>query len=69
MTQSIIAIARNTYRESIRSKALYSLFFFAVVLLGLSFFFGRVTIGDEAVVKSRRGTISGRASASPHRRL
>lgn len=53
--QSIIAIARNTFRESLRSKILYALFFFAFVLLCLSSFFGTVTIGDQVVVVKNFG--------------
>jgi ABC-type transport system involved in multi-copper enzyme maturation permease subunit len=44
---NIFVIALNTCREAIRSKVLYLLFFFAVILILLSLFFGSVTIGDR----------------------
>jgi ABC-type transport system involved in multi-copper enzyme maturation permease subunit len=48
--RAIFTIALNTYRESIRSKILYSLLFFAVIVVLLSTFFGSVTIGDQSKV-------------------
>lgn len=49
---SIYYIALNTYRESIRSKILYSVLFFAVAIILISAFFGTVTIGrQEKVIK------------------
>jgi len=53
--ERILAIARNTYRESVRSKVLYSLFFFAFLVMVLSFFFGTVTIGDRVLVVKNFG--------------
>jgi len=46
----ILLIAKNTFRESIRSKILYSVVFFAVVLVTASVFFGRVSIGDSGKI-------------------
>lgn len=46
----ISAIAWNTYRESVRSKLLYSVFFFAALLVAVSALFGSVTIGDQVKV-------------------
>ena len=43
-------IALNTCRESIRSKLLYSVLIFAVLLAIISAFFGTVTIGDRTKV-------------------
>jgi Cu-processing system permease protein len=54
----IYAIALNTFRESVRSKIVYSLFFFAAVLLGVSTFFGAVTIGDQVKVIKDFGLFS-----------
>lgn len=46
-------IALNTCRESIRSKLLYSVLTFAVLLVVISALFGTVTIGDQIkVIKS-----------------
>jgi len=46
----ILYIGINTYRESVRSKILYSLIFFAVIVVCVSAFFGSVTIGDQVKV-------------------
>jgi ABC-type transport system involved in multi-copper enzyme maturation permease subunit len=43
-------IALSTYRESIRSKILYSILVFAVLVVGASALFGSVTIGDQVKV-------------------
>ncbi len=48
--RKFIPIAQNTYRESLRSKVLYSLLLFAALLVGASIFFGSVTIGDQVKV-------------------
>jgi Cu-processing system permease protein len=48
--QGVIALALTTYREAIRSKILYSVFFFLIALLLLSAFFGSVTVGDQLKV-------------------
>ncbi|MEZ4753011.1 MAG: ABC transporter permease subunit [Bdellovibrionota bacterium] len=45
--QKISTIAINTFRESIRSKILYSLIIFAGVLVLISSLFGSVTIGEQ----------------------
>ncbi|MCB0354392.1 MAG: ABC transporter permease subunit, partial [Bdellovibrionales bacterium] len=54
----IAVIALNTFRESMRSKVLYSLFFFAVVLILASAFFGSVSIGDQVKVIKDFGLFS-----------
>lgn len=53
---SVIAI--NTFRESIRSKILYSLLFFAALLVLASAFFGSVSIGDQLKVIKDFGLFS-----------
>ncbi len=45
--QKIIAIAINTFRESVRDKIFYSLLAFAVLMLAFSLVLGNLTIGDE----------------------
>ena len=45
--QKIIAIALNTFRESIRDRIFYSLLAFAVIMLAFSLVLGNLTIGDE----------------------
>ena len=48
----ISAIALNTFREAVRNKILYTAVLFALVLVGVSAFFGSVSIGSqEKVIK------------------
>lgn len=51
-------IALNTFRESIRSKILYSVLFFAFILVGVSALLGSVTIGDQVKVIKDFGLFS-----------
>ena len=46
----IAAIALNTFRQAVRNRILYSLLLFAFLLVGISAFFGTVSIGDQARV-------------------
>jgi Cu-processing system permease protein len=46
----ILAIALTTYRELMRSKILYLVIFFSMILVGVSALFGIVTIGDQVKV-------------------
>ena len=46
----IAAIALNTFREAIRNKILYSVIFFGFILIGVSVFFGAVSIIDQVRV-------------------
>jgi Cu-processing system permease protein len=48
--RNVMAIAISTFRESVRNKIVYSVFFFLAILLGGSALFGSVTMGDEVVV-------------------
>lgn len=43
----VLAIALNTWRESIRSKVLYSILLFACLITAISAAFGWASIGDE----------------------
>lgn len=56
--RKVFAIALNTYREAIRSKILYIVLFFALVVLLISTFFGTVTIGDQIKVIKDFGLFS-----------
>lgn len=48
----VLAIGLNTFREALRNKILYSVVFFALLLIGVSAFFGAVSIGQqEQVIK------------------
>lgn len=44
---TVLAIARNTAREAIRNKVLYSIAFFALLMVGVSAVFGAASIGDQ----------------------
>ncbi len=44
--QRIKAIAANTFREAVRDKILYSLLFFALVMIGSSVLVAELTIGE-----------------------
>lgn len=46
--QSVMAVANNTFRETIRDKILYNLVFFALLLIGSSVLLGALTIGEQA---------------------
>jgi Cu-processing system permease protein len=50
MLHRILAIAQNTFRESIRSKVLYSVIFFTLLVCIAASAFGRVTIGNQELV-------------------
>jgi ABC-type transport system involved in multi-copper enzyme maturation permease subunit len=45
--QRILAIAGNTYRETIRDKILYNLILFALIMILSSLALGRLTLGNE----------------------
>lgn len=46
--QSLLVVARNTFRETVRDKILYNLVFFALLLIGASVLLGTLTIGEQA---------------------
>ena len=46
----IYTIALNTYRESVRSKILYSVLMFAFLFIFIASIFGSVTVGDQVKV-------------------
>lgn len=50
MFRRIFTIALNTFRESVRSKILYSVICFGILVCGTASAFGRVTIGDQGLV-------------------
>ena len=54
----VLAIALNTFREAVRNKILYSAVLFAIVLVGVSAFFGSVTIGSQVEVIKDFGLFS-----------
>lgn len=56
--EKVWIIALNTYRESIRSKILYSTFFFAGLIVLVTTIFGSVTIGDQVKVIKDFGLMS-----------
>jgi len=48
--KKIIAIAVNTFRESIRDRIYYSLLVFALLMLGFSMVLGSLTLGDPVKI-------------------
>src|SRR5262245_60486211 len=46
--QSLLIVARNTFRETVRDKILYNLVFFALLLIGASVLLGTLTMGEQA---------------------
>ncbi|MBL7661951.1 ABC transporter permease subunit [bacterium] len=54
----IITIAQNTFREAIRSKVLFTVFFFVALLIAIAAVFGSVSIGDHAKVVKDFGLFS-----------
>ena len=46
--QSLLVVARNTFRETVRDKILYNLVFFALLLIGASVLLGELTIGEQS---------------------
>lgn len=53
--QSVMAVAKNTFRETIRDKILYNLVFFALLLIGSSVLLGTLTIGEQARIVNDLG--------------
>jgi ABC-type transport system involved in multi-copper enzyme maturation permease subunit len=45
--RKVFAIALNTAREAVRNRILYSILFFAVLMVGVSAVFGAASIGDH----------------------
>src|ERR1700709_1855284 len=45
---AILAIARNTFREAARNKVLYSLLFFAILLIVSAMALGELSLNEEA---------------------
>ncbi len=43
-------IAKNTFKEAVRSKILYSLIFFALVMMGVSLVLDQVTVGQRSKI-------------------
>jgi len=50
MLKTIGVIARNTFRETVRDRILYSLLAFAVLVIGASWLAGSVSLGQEVRV-------------------
>lgn len=48
--ERILAIAKTTFRESVRGKVLYSVLFASLLVEAVSSLFGNVTIGDQVKV-------------------
>ena len=46
----IVAIARHTFKESVRDKVLYNLIVFALLLIAASILFGQISVGVEQII-------------------
>ena len=55
---TVLLIAQNTAREAIRNKVLYSIIFFAFLMVGVSAVFGAASIGDEVKFVKDFGLLS-----------
>lgn len=54
----LAAIAVNTFREAIRDKILYSLLFFAILMIGFSLVLGELSLGDYTKIIKDLGLAS-----------
>jgi ABC-type transport system involved in multi-copper enzyme maturation permease subunit len=50
MVYRVLAIARNTFRETVRDKILYNLILFALVMILSSILLGQLTLGNETKI-------------------
>src|SRR5256886_17491131 len=50
MTRRLWHVAFNTFREAVRDRVLYNLVFFALLLVGCTPLFGKISIGLERIV-------------------
>jgi ABC-type transport system involved in multi-copper enzyme maturation permease subunit len=50
MVMTVIRIAANVFKETVRDKVLYSLVLFAVLLIGASLLLGQLTAGQEVKI-------------------
>ena len=53
--RSLMVVAGNTFRETIRDKILYNLVLFAILLIGASVLLGTLTIGEQARIVNDLG--------------
>ena len=58
MINRIQSIAFNTFREAVRDRVLYNLVFFALLLVGTTPLFGKISIGLERVILINLGLSS-----------
>lgn len=58
MTNAVLVIAQNTFRETVRDKILYSLVIFTVFSFGLALLFGDLTVWEHDKLVSDMGLAS-----------
>lgn len=56
--KAVAAIAVNTFKEAVRNKILYSLIFFALVMMGVSLVLDQATIGQRSKIIKDMGLAS-----------
>ena len=54
--RSLVVVAGNTFRETIRDKILYNLVFFALLLIGASVLLSTLTIGEQSRIVNDLGS-------------
>lgn len=54
----VLAIARNTFRETVRDKVLYNLILFALILIVSAFVFDQISIGVQELILVNLGLTS-----------
>ena len=50
MTRLAVVVAINTFREAVRDRVLYSLLFFALLMIAAAILVGQISIGIETLV-------------------
>ncbi len=50
--KTIFSIAKNTFKETIRDKILYTIFGFGLIFILSDFFFAEISLNDPAMIKS-----------------
>jgi ABC-type transport system involved in multi-copper enzyme maturation permease subunit len=56
--KAILVIAKNTFKEVIRDRILYSLFLFAVFIIGVSLALGQLSFAEQARISANIGLMA-----------
>ena len=66
---TVVRIAANVFKESVRDKVLYSIVLFAVLIIAASFLLGQLTAGQEVKIIKDLGLVGDLAVRPFHRHL